>query len=138
MPDDRVFLTRMQATHMFGLMDASLKREPVGVKVACQDQETLEVFEALPGEFLHAQIACRVRTGHAMTDGWTVPLAMMKSKRDVAFEKLVDEIASDMSEAGITAEDALMAWKIGRAAVASPDFRVLFRRAVQDVVRRGK
>lgn len=76
MPDDRVFLTRQQATYALGLMDAAQRKEPAGVRVACRDRRTGEVFEAQPGEVLHAEIAIRVgRTGGGLEDGWTIDRA---------------------------------------------------------------
>lgn len=69
----RKFLTRRQATHALGLMDAALRKEPAGVKVACRDLETGEVYEATADEVLHAQIALRVNRARMVEDGWTVP-----------------------------------------------------------------
>lgn len=66
------FLTRAEATYRLGLVDASLRREPAGVKPACRDRSTGEIFEAIEGEYLHAQIALRVRRGN-LEDGWTTP-----------------------------------------------------------------
>jgi hypothetical protein len=73
-PPGRVFLPRAEATYRLGLMDAAHRAEPEGVRVACSDRETGEVFEAEGGEVLHAQIAIRVgRTGGPLEDGWTIP-----------------------------------------------------------------
>jgi hypothetical protein len=70
----RRFLTRQQATYRFGLMDAAQRKEPAGVRVACRDRGTGEVFEAEGAEMLHCQIAIRVnRTGGVLEDGWTAP-----------------------------------------------------------------
>lgn len=73
MTTERKFLTRVEATHRLGLFDAGLRREPQGVKVACLDQATGTVYEAEPGEFLHAQIFIRVAyPGCDLVAGWTV------------------------------------------------------------------
>jgi hypothetical protein len=69
----RKFLTRRQATYALGLMDAAQRKEPRGVKVACRDKETGEIYEAQDGEVLHAQIALRVQRARNVEDGWTVP-----------------------------------------------------------------
>lgn len=68
----RIFLTRPEATMLLGLWDAGQRAEPLGVLVACKDHVTGEVYEALPGECLHAQIALRVRRAGQVVDGWTL------------------------------------------------------------------
>lgn len=69
----RRFLTRQQATYQLGLMDAAQRKEPAGVRVACRDRDTGEIYEAQGDEVLHAQIALRVGRAMKVVDGWTVP-----------------------------------------------------------------
>lgn len=72
-PQARKFLTRQEATYRLGLMDAAQRKEPAGVRVACRDRETGEVYEAQDDEVLHAQIAIRTGRSGLLQDGWTIP-----------------------------------------------------------------
>ncbi len=77
----RVFLTRVQATYALGLMDAALRKEPRGVRVACRDPKTGKVFEAQDDEVLHSQIAIRANLGITHVDGWTISERMAANIR---------------------------------------------------------
>ncbi len=77
----RVFLTRVQATYALGLMDAGLRREPRGVRVACRDPKTGKVFEAQDDEVLHSQIAIRANLSGCAVDGWTISERMAANIR---------------------------------------------------------
>lgn len=75
----RIFLPRQRATYLLGLMDAAHRREPEDVVPAMMNEATGEVFEAQPGESLHAQIVLRVgKSAAEARAGWTAPATMIE------------------------------------------------------------